>query len=123
MRFLYEGFTHEGDTRSFTFKGINEHKVEALFSIHVNLPLFARNHVSMQDAPGFCLQLLTNACGSPPHSLLALQQYTVLQEDLLPILEDRERRAKLKSLKAAPRRVLRKPSTASQIIPAGRPAL
>jgi hypothetical protein len=120
MRFLYQGFTHDGDTRSFTFQGIDEHKVETLFSIHVNLPLFARNKVSMQDAPSFCLQLLTNACGSAPEALLKLHQYNVLQEDLLPILMDRERRAQLKSSKSAPRRILRKPSQASQIRPATR---
>lgn len=120
MRFLYRGFTHDGDIRSFNFQGIDEAKVEMLFSIHVNLPLFALNKVSMQDAPSFCLQLLTDAYGSAPDTLGKYHEYDVLQDDLLPVLQDRERRARLKSLKSAPRRVLRKPSQASHIRPAGR---
>lgn len=123
MQFLYQGFTHVGDTRSFMFRGIDEHKSETFFSIHVSLALFARNKVSVQDAPGFCLQLLTHACGSGPDALHKLHQYTVLQEDLLSVLVERDRRANLKALKAAPRRVFRKPSPASQIRPASRPAL
>ncbi len=119
MRFLYQGFTHDGDNRVFTFQGIDDHKVETLFLIQVNLPLFARSKVSMQDAPAFCLHLLTNACTSEPDALLKFRQYQVLEEDLIPILEDRERRAKLKAMKVAPRRVFRKPTQASHIRPAG----
>lgn len=119
MRFLYQGFTHDGVTRSFSFQGIDDHKVETLFSIHVNLPLFARNRVSMQEAPSFCLHLLTTAYGAEPDTLVKFHQYDVLQEDLLPVLMDRERRAKLKSSKSVPRRVFRKPSQASQFTPAG----
>lgn len=121
MRFVYEGFTHDGERRSFTFHGIDGDKIETLFLIDVSLALFARNKILIQDAPHFCLQLLTNACEAEPDALLKLHHYTVQQEDFLPILMDRERRAKLKSLKSAPRRLMRKPSQASQIRPGRRP--
>jgi hypothetical protein len=112
MRFLYQGFTHDGDTRLFTFQGIDEQKVETLFFIKVNLSLLARNKLAVQDAPGFCLQLLTNACGPTPDPLEKLRQYSIMQEDLAPVLVDRERRARLKSFKSASRRFVRKPSEA-----------
>ena len=117
MRFLYRGFTHDGDTRLFTFQGIDEDKVETLFYIKVNLSLLAQNKLAVQDAPSFCLQLLTNACGSTPDPLLKLRQYSIIQEDLAPVLMDRERRARLKSFKSATRRFVRKPSDSANATP------
>ena len=61
MNFVYQGFTHDGPIRAFVFHGIEQSKVPVVFSIEVDLPLFARNHVAMQDAPMFCLRMLTTA--------------------------------------------------------------
>jgi hypothetical protein len=114
MRFLYQGFTHKDGARSFIFQGISEQKVETIFSIRVNLLLFARNKMAIQDGPGFCLNLLTSACASTPDALEKLHQYQVLEADLLPILADREKRAMLKAGKGSSHRFVRKPSPGSQ---------
>jgi hypothetical protein len=121
MHFVYQGFTHNGDIRSFSFQGIDDRKLEVTYSIQVNLPLFARHRVAMQDAPSFCLQLLTSASASAPGELEKLQHYQVLEEDLMPLVKDRERRATLKALKSSPRRFIQKPSLSSQFRPSGRP--
>lgn len=118
MNFLYQGFTHKDGNRSFLFQGVDEHKVETRFSIDVNILLFARNKMAIQDGPGFCLNLLTIAGGSTPDALEKLRHYQVVQADLLPILADRERRAMLKAHKPPPRRFVRKPSLSSQFRPA-----
>jgi hypothetical protein len=121
MQFLYQGFTHAGNIRSFNFEGIDERNVHTTFSIQVNLLLLARTKVAMQDAPGFCLHLLTAACASSPASLEKFQHYEVLEEDLLPLVVDRERRAALKALKTPQRRFARKPNQSSQLRPLTRP--
>ncbi len=121
MQFLYQGFTHQGENRSFNFRGRDESKVETTFSISVNLPLFARHHIGMQEAPGFCLVLLTKASAKTPEALERLHRYDVLEADLLPIVNDREERALAKAHRAPPRRFARKPSLSSQFRPFAAP--
>jgi hypothetical protein len=120
MHFLYQGFTHQDGTRSFLFQGVDERKIQTSFSIAISIPLFVRNQMAIQDGPRFCLNLLTSADGSTPDALERLHHYQVVQADLLPIIEDRERRARVKALKGAPRRFMRKPSLTSQFRPAAR---
>jgi hypothetical protein len=123
MQFVYEGFTHEGDTRCFTFqsKSVASTEPARVFSIRIDLPLFARYRVAMQEAPMFCLQLLTNASAAGPHDLEKFHQYRVVEDDLRPILVDRERRAALKALKTPARRFVRKPPDSSKLQGVGAP--
>lgn len=121
MHFIYQGFTHQGNVRSFNFQGINESKVETAFQIRVNLLLLSQNKVAMQDAPSFCLNLLTAASVAAPDALEKLQHYQILEADLLPLVMDREKRATMKALKAPPRRFGRKPPLSSQFRPLTRP--
>src|SRR5438876_3700638 len=122
MHFVYEGFTHDGGTRRFTFRGIEERSPTSVFSIEVALPLLAENRVSVQDAPAFCLQLLTTASLGNPSQLQRLQHYKVVGEDFRPLLMERERRAAEKALKKAPRRPFRKPPISSNLRGLGRPS-
>jgi hypothetical protein len=121
VHFVYQGFTHEGNVRSFNFQGIDESKVQTTFEIRVNLLLLSQNKVAMQDAPGFCLNLLTAASAATPSDLEKFQHYQILEEDLLPLVLDREKRATMKALKAPPRRFGRKPPLSSQFRPLTRP--
>ena len=121
MHFVYQGFTHEGNVRSFTFQGIDESKVQTTFHIRVNLLLLSQNKVAVQDAPSFCINMLTAACAAAPAELEKFQHYQILEEDLLPLVMDREKRAALKALKAPPRRFGRKPPLSSQFRPLSRP--
>jgi hypothetical protein len=122
MHFVYEGFTHDGGTRRFMFRGIEERSPTSVFSIEVALPLFAENRVSVQDGPAFCLQLLTAASLGAPSELERLQHYKVGHEDFRPLLMERERRAAEKALKKTPRRPFRKPPISSNLRGLGRPS-
>jgi hypothetical protein len=122
MHFVYEGFTHNGGTRRFMFRGVEERSRASVFAIDVALPLFAVNRVSVQDGPAFCLQLLTTASLGDPSQLERLQHYKVVEEDFRPLLIERERRAAEKALKKAPRRPFRKPPISSNLRGLGRPS-
>ncbi len=115
MHFAYQGFTHDHDTRRFTFWGIEEHNPAIVFSIEINLPLLFENRVPVQEAPMFCLDLLTSASLAGPASLDKLRNYRVLESDLRPLLIVREKRAAEKAMKKPPRRPVRKPGSFSNI--------
>jgi hypothetical protein len=115
MHFTYEGFTHEQGRRCFNFRGVEEYHPVRVFSIELDLPLFAQNRISVQEGPMFCLQLLTTALRAGPSFLEKLQHYRVLAEDLRPLLLERERRAAEKALKKSSYRPFRKPPSTSHI--------
>jgi hypothetical protein len=115
MNFAYEGFTQDHDRRCFTFRGMEDYHPVSVFSIELDLPLLAQNQISVQEAPLFCLQLLTTALRAGPSFLEKLQHYRVLAEDLRPLLLERERQAAEKALKKASYRPFRKPASTSQI--------
>lgn len=115
MHFVYQGFTHEGDRRCFTFRGIEEISAPVVFSIEIALPLLFRNRVPVQDGPAFCLQLLTTASLSGPTFLERFHSYRVLESDFRSLLVERERQAAEKALRKTPRRPLGKPSLRSNI--------
>lgn len=115
MHFAYEGFTHDGYKRCFTFRGIDESTPISMFSIEVDLSLFIQNRVPMQEGPTFCLQLLTTALLSGPSSLERFHKYRVIGEDFRPMLIERERKAAQNALKKSFRKPSRRPSVASNL--------
>jgi hypothetical protein len=121
MKFLYQGFTHQGHIRSFTFHGMEQSKVTAIFSLEVDLVLFAKNQVAIQAGPMFCLQLLNTACEADPDFVARLHSYRIVQEDLRELVNDREQRAASKACRVAPRRPPRKPPINSQLRGLGAP--
>jgi hypothetical protein len=115
MHFVYEGFLHDGNRRSFLFRGIEEHNSISAFSIEVDLRLLLQNRVLIQDGPMFCLQLLTTASLAGSNDLDRFHSYRVVGEDFRPLLVERERRAAEKALKKPPHRLVRKPSSTSNV--------
>lgn len=115
MHFTYEGFTQDHSRRCFTFRGMEDYHPVCVFSIELDLPLLAKNQISVQEAPLFCLQLLKTALLAGPNFLEKLQHYKILAEDLRPLLLERERRAAEKALKKSSYRPFRKPSLMSNI--------
>lgn len=115
MNFAYEGFTQDRDRRCFTFRGTQDFHPVSIFSIELDLSLFAQNRISVQEGPMFCLQLLTTALQAGPSFLEKLQHYRVLAEDLRPLLLERERRTAEKAFKKASFRPVRKPLSVSNI--------
>jgi hypothetical protein len=97
MRFAFQGFTQDDNQRCFIFHGIEESNQKRAFLITIELALLARNKISFQDGPLFCLRLLTNAHLAGPSYLEELQQYRVSGEDFRPLLVEREKQAAEKS--------------------------
>lgn len=115
MRFAYEGFTQDGDTRRFLFRGIEAPPPTNIFSIEIELPLLVQNRVQVQDGPMFCLQLLMTASVGGAGCLNRFLSYRVVDEDLRPLLVERELRKAEKALKKQPHRRPAKPSSTSNL--------
>ena len=115
MQFAYEGFTQDGDRRCFLFRGIEERNTTISFSIEVDLRLLVQNRVPVQEGPMFCLKLLNTASVGGPTCLDRFHSYTVVGEDLRPLLIERDRRAAEKALRKSARKPVRKPSFTSNL--------
>jgi hypothetical protein len=115
MQFAYDGFTQDGDTRCFLFRGIEARNPTISFSIEVDLRLFVQNRVPVQEGPMFCLQLLTTALLGGLNCLDRLHNYRVVGEDFRPLLIERERSEAEKALKKPPRKPFRKPPLTSNL--------
>ena len=110
MRFAYDGFTQNGELRCFRFLGIEGSSPTIPFFLEVDLSLLQQSLVPMQEAPIFCLHLLTTASVSDPEFLEKFQSYRIVAADFRPLLLERERRAAEKGRKKVPRQPVRKPS-------------
>lgn len=86
------------------------------FLIEVDLSLFVKNGVSVQEGPLFCQDLLTKAMTAGVVSLEKLQKYTVVCDDLRPILVEREKREAEKEIKRRYRSAYRKPPATSNLV-------
>lgn len=93
MRFAFQGFTQDDGRRCFSFHGIEGNAQKSSFLITIELALLARNRVSLQDGPLFCLQLLTNACLAGTSYLEEFQHYRVSNDDFRSLVVERERQA------------------------------
>jgi len=117
MTFTYQGFTHSGDKRCFTFQNVKaQNDPMSIFSIEVDLPLLSRIRFPVQDAPMFCLQLLNTASLAGTDSLERLHRYGLVEEDFRSVLVEREKRAAKRAMRKPPRRPLRKPSSFSNVV-------
>lgn len=115
MHFAYEGFTQNGNSRCFRFRGIEERNASAVFAIEVDLRLLLQNRVPVQEGPMFCLQLLTTASAGGPNCLNKFHSYRAVGEDFRPLLVERERSAAEKALKKRSRKPVRKPTPPSSL--------
>jgi hypothetical protein len=115
MVFSYDGFTHDGNIRCFLFRGMEARDPVSAFSIEIDLPLLSQNGILVQDAPTFCLRLLTAAVLAGPAALDRFHRYRVIGADFRPLLIERETAAAEKALKARARKPVRKPSQASNL--------
>jgi hypothetical protein len=115
MHFSYEGFTQDGNRRCFLFRAAEERTSGTGFSIEVDLGLLLKNQVPMQEAPMFCLNLLTDASLGEPGSLDRLRSYTVVGDDFKELHVERQRQAAERLSKKATRRPIRKHSNMSNL--------
>src|SRR5690242_11849116 len=115
MHFVYQGFTHNDDRRCFKFRGVEELSPASEFCIEIDLPLLTRSRVPVQEAPMFCLHLLTKASLAGPDSLDKLHKYRVLEADFRPLFLEREQQAAARARKKPFRPAVRKPGSTSGI--------
>jgi hypothetical protein len=115
MHFAYDGFTQEGNRRCFLFRAAEEHISTGGFSIQVDLGLLLKNQIPMQEAPMFCLNLLTDASLGAPGSLDRLRSYTIVGDDFKNLQIERKRQAAERLSKKASRRPIRKHSNMSNL--------
>jgi hypothetical protein len=115
MQFAYEGFTQNANERRYAFHGVEKSEPGDAYVIRIDLPLFARHQVSIQNGPMFCLRLLQDALTSGPEQLQGFHEYRVVDSDFAGIKADRAEKAAALASKKPARRHFRKPSPNSQL--------
>lgn len=111
ITFMYEGFTHTGNRRCFSFRStLVQNEPVGIFSIEVDLPLLSRIRFPVQDGPMFCLQLLNTASLAGPDVLDRFHTYRLVEEDFRQLLVEREREAAERAMRKPPRTSFRSPS-------------
>jgi hypothetical protein len=115
VQFTYNGFTQEGNNRCYSFDGKEEQKTTAVYRLWVDLSLFVKHRVSLQNGPGFCLQLLNSACAGGPEQMDHLRDYHTIDSDFSNLLAERAAQAAALALKKPARRPFRKPPPSSQL--------
>lgn len=113
MQFAYEGFKHNGNRRCFQFRAVEKPPSEHVYSIEVDLALFSKHRVSVQEGPNFCLQILTRALTVGPIDLEKFRSYEVIGTDFEPLIVEREKKDAEKALKVRARKPYQKPPLAS----------
>lgn len=121
MEFAYEGFTQTANERRYAFHSVERSQPGDAYVIRVDLPLFARHHVSIQSGPMFCLRLLQDALTLGPDQLQGFHEYVVVDADFAGITAERALKAAALASKKPARRPFRKPSPTSQLTALGRP--
>lgn len=92
MHFAYDGFKHDGGKRSFLFRRVEAGTLRSVFAIDVEMALLARNGVTVQDAPLFCLRMLWSALESSESALDKFHHYELGQEDFRELQAERAKR-------------------------------
>ena len=121
MQFAYEGFSQNANERWYAFHAIERSEPGEAYVIRIDLQMFARHQVSIQNGPMFCLRLLQDALTSGPEQLQGFHEYRVVDSDFAAIKAERAEKAAALASKKPARRPFRKPSPTSQLTAVGRP--
>jgi len=57
-RLRYLGFEQQGNVRAYTFERVSPGEEKNTFTVHIDLILFKRHHVVIQEGPALCMRLL-----------------------------------------------------------------
>jgi hypothetical protein len=110
VHFIYDGFVQDGNNRCYSFKAVEEHRASAVYNVWVDLKLFTKYQVPLQNGPMFCLHLLQASDRANPESI-----YHAVDSDFAGVLAERAARATALASKKVARRPLRKPQPSSQL--------
>jgi hypothetical protein len=92
MYFAYDGFTHAAGKRSFQFRTAGTGESVSIFKIEIDVALFSKNKLSIQEAPLFCLKMLQANATSDERTLETFRAYQVVPEDFRNLNVERARR-------------------------------
>jgi hypothetical protein len=115
VQFVYNGFTQDGNKRCYSFAAVTDRERTTLYSIGVDLSLFMKYQVSLQNGPTFCLHLLQTACEGDARGLDQFRNYCAIDADFATLLAERAARAAVIAAKKPARRSFRKPPLSSQL--------
>lgn len=115
MQFLYDGFVQDGNNRCYSFKAIEERRASAVHNIWVDLKLFTKYQVPLQNGPMFCLHLLQAAWSASSDQVNPECIYHAVDADFAGVLAERAARATALASKKVARRPVRKPQPSSQL--------
>lgn len=115
MQFSYRGFEQLNGIRKFKFAGVIEKQPQSIFCFSVDLRLLTEHHVSLQETPALCVQVLTRAFAEGASTLEACVNYQLGPEDMLTFTAPRRALALAHSNKRPIRMNRPKPSHASQV--------
>ena len=106
--FLYKGFEQPKNIRHYKFSAVVHGKPTMDFTVSVDLALFLKYHVVIQEAPALCLQKLSHADPEAPQA-----RHKLTEGDLAAYVSDREAAA-ARNLERRrwqrPRKAARRPS-------------
>jgi hypothetical protein len=77
MMFTLQGFSHRNCVRVFHFLRVDSHALRTIFTVDVDLKSLAEFHITVQEAPLLCRQLLENR---PEDD--ALRRFTLTRDDM-----------------------------------------
>jgi hypothetical protein len=115
VQFLYDGFVQDGNNRCYSFKAVEEHQPSVVYSIWVDLKLFTKYQVPLQNGPMFCLHLVQTACSTSTDQANPDRIYRAVEADFAGLLMERAARATALASKKVARRPFRKPQPSSQL--------
>lgn len=115
MQFLYNGFRQDGNNRCYSFDAREGREPATPCRVWIDLALFAKHRVSLQNGPGFCLQLLQTAWIASEEPATESREYRAVDKDFASLLSERAARLALAASRKPARRPFRKPSPSSQL--------
>jgi len=106
----YAGFDQQGNVRAYHFQRMAAGEEKQTITVDIDLDLFKRHHVVIQEGPAICLRLLTaelDVVGEPASPLLArsvTEQYMLayLASKPIPTKPGRRNAARASSLPSLP---------------------
>jgi hypothetical protein len=80
MQFRYMGFDQARNIRSYRFDRIGQGEITRRFVVAVDLTLFLKNHVGVQEGPSLCFHKLS---GDVPPDLILQEMQELTNDDLV----------------------------------------
>lgn len=88
-RLRYMGFEQRQNVRAYRFERLETGEDTKTFTVSVEMNLFARHHVGIQDGPALCLEVITREIGQAAEAGAVQGNRRLTDEDMLAHLASR----------------------------------